>query len=386
LPWTSVTKQAATPPSPADGIISSSEFGIINPARAQLLISAPDRFDPDRHLYEPRAEPPARNLSTKVDNVNNLPLGLRRTDRPSEELNYADPPKKRKHEVDTQMFAAKRPRLDIGRASVLVQGTLAASGTEDSTNVFHPYPKPSLSRSMADYSHKSDKPLRSTETHEQNHKQHVDSVQDQVSKLVKSRGELETFNTTLDRVDRSSIESLLGRVDRIQRQAVKTETTSDDPRAICTKVVPTTRPDTEAAARVLIGGCSIALWVGVSNIGSFNSENLIKDDQIPYALAIFLFTEMKKYMNDANAKVWNDMTPNRDTCVLQYLIDGHRLSGLPQERRACRACSSTWVGHHRPCALLQEIDGVRTLVFMPLRDALRRGIAWTEERYWLLDI
>jgi hypothetical protein len=36
--------------------------------------------------------------------------------------------------------------------------------------------------------------------------------------------------------------------------------------------------------------------------------------------------------------------------------------------------------------MLDEVDGVRTVVFMPLRDALRRGVAWTERRFWVMDL
>jgi hypothetical protein len=79
------------------------------------------------------------------------------------------------------------------------------------------------------------------------------------------------------------------------------------------------------------------------------------------------------------------MPPNDDTCVLRYLLDGHRPSGQPQELRVCRTCCSRWVRHNRPCALLQVIDGVRTVVFVPLREALRRGVDWTEEAYWVKD-
>jgi hypothetical protein len=93
---------------------------------------------------------------------------------------------------------------------------------------------------------------------------------------------------------------------------------------------------------------------------------------------------MKEFVDNGNTNTWSAMPPNSDTCVLRYLLDNHRPSGQPEERRACRTRSSLWMGHHRLCALLQMVDGFRTLVFMPLRDDLRRGLKWHEKGFWLM--
>jgi hypothetical protein len=133
---------------------------------------------------------------------------------------------------------------------------------------------------------------------------------------------------------------------------------------------------------MMVGGYPITLWIGGDNPNNCNPTDLVKANNIPSELAYFISTEMKKYMGNSNFKVWNAMLPNSDTCVLRSLVDGHRPSGLPQDRRTWRTCSSAWLRHHRLYALLQEIDAVRMVVFMPLRDALRRGVAWTEKRFW----
>jgi hypothetical protein len=91
---------------------------------------------------------------------------------------------------------------------------------------------------------------------------------------------------------------------------------------------------------------------------------------IPEALGKYLAGELTKYINDTNVHLWNAMAPNTDTCVLRYLLDGHRPSGQPQERRACRICTSAWVNKPRPCALLQEVAGLRMLVVLPLREGM----------------
>jgi hypothetical protein len=181
-----------------------------------------------------------------------------------------------------------------------------------------------------------------------------------------------------------SVESLLGSGDHLQRSMVKREGTTGDPRAAGSNKTSTTRSSKQGRAQVLIGGYPFALWKGTSKPGDFFASELIKDDEIPSELAHFLYIKMKGFVDNGNRNIWNAMPPNSDTCVLRYLFDHHKPSGQPQERRACRTCSSLWVGHHRPCALLQVVDGFRTLVFMPLRDDLRRGIKWHEKGFWLM--
>ncbi|KAH4059226.1 hypothetical protein HBI62_053910 [Parastagonospora nodorum] len=385
LPLNTIQKQYSTLPSLTGSTILSTELGVINAARARLLTSEPDHGDPDRDLYEPKEKPPVRSLSAKADNANNMPLGRSRTDRSSEDYD-PDASRKRKHELNAQVIFTKRPRVDIGRASALVESTLAASSA-DPTNAFRPYTPPDLGRSPVSYSDKRNEAIRSTDDNDPEHRQRVRFIRDQVSELIESRGESkEAVDTTPARVDRSSVDSLLGSIGCVPRPTVKIEAPSDSLWATRSNIAPATGPSRELKTQVFIENCPIALWVGASHAGSYSSADLIKDNKIPYALAMFLFTEMKKYLNDTNAKIWATMTPNNNTCILRYLIDGHRPSGLPQESRACRMCSSAWVRHHRPCALLQDLHGIRTVVFMPLRDALRRGVAWTEKRFWIMDI
>jgi hypothetical protein len=85
----------------------------INPARASRITSTPLQEDPDRDLYEA----PPLCKSYKKTGSNDIPLGRSRGPdwgRLKRKLSDAPP-----------ADVAKRPRVDIGRASVLVQTSLA---------------------------------------------------------------------------------------------------------------------------------------------------------------------------------------------------------------------------------------------------------------------
>jgi hypothetical protein len=400
----------------------SSEVAVkMNPARARLLTSTPPRGDPNRDLYEPK--PPARDSSRKTGS-NDIPLGRPRNGKlPAEQgLTNVATGMKRKHEQEPQNIGAKRPRVDIGRASALLQASLVATGADSALVPLNAGRsqatacRPSIDNSKEH----NEKPSQNSGV-EQAIKQRVEDVHHRVAESVESRGEdVEMNGPAYPRADRSSVDSLLGTTrpargnaglgmearpldinlewqarfnGLLEKPVVKKEDTSDDPQATRSDPKASRGRDNLAAGtsdqgstKMMIGGYPIALWIGGSNPTSRNPTDLVKANDIPPALASFLSAEMKKHLNNTDFKLWNDMKPNSDTCILRYLADGHRLSGMPQERRACRSCSSAWVSDHRPCAMLDEVDGVRTVVFMPLRDALRRGVAWTERRFWVMDL
>lgn len=81
----------------------------MNPARAAMLSGSPLGHDPNRDLYE--APAPKQKPTTKTGS-NDVPLGKRRAGSMSMDQD------------DLQLGIAKRPRVDIGRASELVQTTL----------------------------------------------------------------------------------------------------------------------------------------------------------------------------------------------------------------------------------------------------------------------
>jgi hypothetical protein len=367
---------------------SLSEVAVMmNPARARLLTASPPLSDPDRDLYEPKLL--VSNLSRKTGS-NDVPLGRYRDVKFSANQGPVNVLGKRKHEPDSYT-STKRPRVDVGRASALLQATLAASSTSSAPFSSHPGCPQAITNGFT-FDNNKERNERPSQNQGTRHgfRQRVEDVQYQVAKLIESRGDVETSSLASPRGGRPSVEDLLESVDRVRQPMVKTEDTSDDPQTSRPIDVPTApigdQGQGHGSTKAMVGGYPIALWVGGNSANSCNPTDLIKANDIPSELANFLSTEMKKYMGNSNFKVWNAMPPNSDTCVLRYLVEGHIPSGLPQERRACRLCSSAWYRHHRPCALLQEIDRVRMVVFMPLRDALRRGVAWTETRFWVMYV
>jgi hypothetical protein len=222
----------------------------------------------------------------------------------------------------------------------------------------------------------------------QNFKQRVEVVQHEISKRLGGQiMDVGADGADPDRNERSSVDSLLEPDDSFRKPQSVTKHAIVDQRTT-PKLAIATRSSTQSNATALIGGYPIALWVGTSNPGKPNPAGLIKSADIPSDLTYFLVTEMKKYIISSDSKIWsswNAMRPNPDTCVLRFVLDGHRPSGLPQERRVCRQCASA-NRRQRPCALLQEVNGVRTVVFMPLSDAVWGGIAWTDKRFWVCNI
>lgn len=102
----------------------------MNPARAQLLTKAPTR-DPNRDLYEPK--PPVTNPHNKTGS-NDVPLGQPRGGKRSEDMG-SKAFEKRRHDGEERVpSVAKRPRVDLGRASALVQATLASSNARSATS------------------------------------------------------------------------------------------------------------------------------------------------------------------------------------------------------------------------------------------------------------
>ena len=94
----------------------------MNPERARMLSAAPRGQDPHSDLYEPPR--PKRSASTTKTGTNDVPLGKPRVGRDSSIDQGQGAPQKRKPEEALQLGIAKRPRVDVGRASELVQATL----------------------------------------------------------------------------------------------------------------------------------------------------------------------------------------------------------------------------------------------------------------------
>jgi hypothetical protein len=347
--------------------ILSGASAAIHPARALLLSATPDARDPDRDLYEPQS------LGTTVQNTgsNQIPLGLSRSS-------------KRKYEDELKASVAKRPRVDIGRASALLQATLAAGSTFTPRSNADQLRVPMMRPTFCSH---NERPHHDV----QGYRQRGETVHHQIqTNTIQTRSKTaeKTRATPINaRNNRSSVDNLLGLGDGISPTVVKTEDTGNQRHTTYPiGFVPNNiNANNQVKTSPMVGNHPIALWIGSRKKFDFKSGELKTYNQIPSGLANSLAAEMVKYIQNANVQLWNAMPPNEDTCILRYLIDGYRPPSMPHENRACSICSSTEVRQNRPCALLLDVRGVRTVVFMPLRDPLRRGVHWREKRYWIMD-
>ena len=96
----------------------------MNPARARMISATPLEDDPDRDLYE---VPPSKAQRCNKTGSNNTPLGTPQVQPTVQLANQTanSSTLKRKGPEDTTSSApAKRPRVDLGRVSALVQASL----------------------------------------------------------------------------------------------------------------------------------------------------------------------------------------------------------------------------------------------------------------------
>ncbi|KAF2028741.1 hypothetical protein EK21DRAFT_90410 [Setomelanomma holmii] len=337
----------------------------MNPDRARLLSSAgpPDR-DPNRDLYEP--PPPPRQPDRKTGS-NQMPLGPPRKGRLSIDQQYPKTnSKKRKHQ-DPQANLVKRPRVDLGRASAMVQASLFHSRltpprhTQDNTVIKSeetgrpPGPGIEVQSDAGDNSGSwqarfnelwSRPPLPSA------------AMKNSTGVVEYAARDVPASVTSAEFLDIGERERLM----------VKSEVTEDSQDHLSVPRTLARNLEARDSAAVMVGNYPIALWNGTNSTAGNITNNLVRVVDVPLVLAKFLADGLNKYIQELSSQgIWPIMPPNSDTCVLRYLLDGHRPSGQPQERRACR-----------------EVGGVRTVVFLPLREALRRGVNWTEKAYWVV--
>jgi hypothetical protein len=84
------------------------------------------------------------------------------------------------------------------------------------------------------------------------------------------------------------------------------------------------------------------------------------------------------------------LKPSQDTCVLTDVIKKKSPSKWCEGRvgtSACTTCagvSSTFKAPRRPCVLLEMVDDVRTVVFLPLASKYRGWETWRDKGYWVM--
>ncbi|KAF1848260.1 uncharacterized protein K460DRAFT_414843 [Cucurbitaria berberidis CBS 394.84] len=351
----------------------------MNPARANRISATRVVDDPDRDLYE--AEAPVIKPQNRTGS-NNVPLGPSHVSTLSVDKAYRRATLKRKGDNEPPSNHIKRPQIDVGRASALVQAILPTRSTKR------------LKHDLVQVDWRSARIVDGKHARNLNGGARFESLAKGPSvttapspTVMAATVSSEIYSNDFQACGYSAPLPRINFVHQSRLPMVKTEDTENKQLSHHPMSISIVNDmNLQQAAIVSVRRYPIAVWVGSSPSETDSTPaDLRKTDEMPSDLANFLSSELMKYINVTNLEIWNSMPANPDTCILRYIVDGHRPSGQPQTRRVCRTCSSAFVSHHRPCALLQDVDGVRTVVFLPLRDALRRGISWTDKQYWVMD-
>ncbi|XPS97260.1 hypothetical protein M3J09_006495 [Ascochyta lentis] len=397
---------------PARNQQSSTGPAAMNPARARLISATPLEVDPDRDLYEP-APPVAKPLNRTGSN--NTPLGTPQVQSVAELAKQAPSfsTLKRKGTENTASGDQKRPRVNLDRASALVQATLpldtkqrvrrgsgqsnAFAGGPDLRNRAQPSRSESESTVVGDVGSRprmqtaaatlkmpdwmradvrfGDVGFTSSPTaHAPTHSS-APSSQD-----VEPRADTRSGSVRLGTAGMSVPSSLL---------AAKAGAGVEGRRAPQMGSTSSAVQDDDLKTLKALFKHPVALWVGSTDAyassawDAYQSYDLKRDAQIPDELLVCLLNELVKYVNMENLSTYEQMLPSRGTCIVSHVLGEYRSAGLPQERRACQACTSAWAGQSRPCALLQDVNGVRTIIFLPLGKHLRSDKRWSDKAYWV---
>lgn len=122
----------------------------------------------------------------------------------------------------------------------------------------------------------------------------------------------------------------------------------------------------------------VALWVGAAaRSGNWDTRKMKKLKQIPGDLLESLLSSLAEHIKPTHDRLYRQMVPHNKLCVARYVVDGIRAPDEAQERRACQTCALAAC----PCALVQDVSGIRHVVFLPLRGHMRVGKKWNDKEY-----
>lgn len=341
----------------------STSLVVIDAPRASRIASMPLDKDPDGDLYG--ARPLVEDKLSRKRRASGIPIDEnhitdRRHDQTLREIFLGKKPFKKmgsrqepaasfpqsllKQEIESPPAdSSKRRRVDVGRASALVPASL--SGTDSITQQSTPeasrphsgrFSSDAVGSASGDREIMMDEAMGRNSTASSRHEPHLKT----------------------ERNDRTSI-----------RTQIATSLSSNyDPRAKVRKNNP------------------MALWIGSRKAAYVTTGiNLKQAWEIPSSLGHYLIACINYFVGEGGVEMWDSTPCNSDVCILGWMVDDRKPSRLLEESRACsNCCMSVW-GNQRPCAVLLGINGVPTLVFMPLKDEMRLGASWTEKRYWVLN-
>jgi hypothetical protein len=131
----------------------------------------------------------------------------------------------------------------------------------------------------------------------------------------------------------------------------------------------------------------VALWVGpaahYSTWKTREFNELKRGAQIHQHLLEYLVSLLGEHVRlvDAHDREYKQMTPETKICVARYVAEGVRTPDDARDRRACETCTST----ARPCVWIQDVVGIRTIVFFPLKEQSRVAKKWTDVGHWVRE-
>jgi hypothetical protein len=101
-------------------------------------------------------------------------------------------------------------------------------------------------------------------------------------------------------------------------------------------------------------------------------------------LASVLSEALYSHIHDARRRGrWGNLRPSKECCVLVSCI--YKAKTGPVLEWACDTCSRKKRGGNdgRPCAILDKVEGVATIVFLPLKEAQSAGRHSDEVGFWI---
>lgn len=315
----------------------------MNPDRARLMSAGGLDDDPDHDLYG--APPPVVQPRNRTGS-NKIPLGQHQPQTAVQPANHGlaavSPLKKRKKPSKTTFDeSSKHPRVDLGRASALVQASLSSAASLSVKQV------PGQPRAMAHRSGAGMPSVRSgyTNREAQSTRYEGPMLRSQVQKANGSfkMPELKRSDVQFDKTtgtvapylpsyslwasthdEGSDAETRLGPVSspadkilyhpsvKVERLRMNTGSSS------VIKEGP--GPDGHQLSSLLsFFGYSVAVWIGGPDASTLwdasRSSDLKRRFQIPEDLLMFLLSELAKHIHSGNVGIYRQMKPSGSTCI-----------------------------------------------------------------------
>ncbi|UPX09652.1 uncharacterized protein EKO05_0000337 [Ascochyta rabiei] len=305
----------------------------MNPARARLISATPLEADPDRDLYEP--VPPVAEPLNKTGS-NNTPLGVSQVQPVASSSTL-----KRKGVENTAPSVWKRARVDLDRASALVQASLSPStdkqlgrgSAQSNTAAGTAGPKTRAQPSRSEYKEtwteqvwgSQPRARKAVATPRMPDWMRADIQFGKVGfGSVPSTGR-PAYPSTAPSLDVESHADTRWRLVRLGKisggvppsLSARPETCHEG------RTASSVLQNRDLKALKAFFKHPVALWVGskdgygTSSWDDYQSYDLKRDAQIPDELLVSLLNELVKYVDMGNISRYEQMAPSCETCILR---------------------------------------------------------------------